>query len=231
MAVVWRAFDPNLEREVALKEPVIPHGTDSATAAELGVRFVREGKAAANLAHPGIVTICTTDIYDGRPAIAMELIEGETLADVLDRGPLESRTAVAIADQLLDAVGYAHSKGVVHRDVKPDNVFVSSEGRVKLTDFGIAHVGSSATLTRTGTVMGTPGYMAPEQVTGQTTDARTDLFAVGVILYEMLTGTNPFGATDGTPPTTGMDRIVHEEPVPFKPTLTAAALRSSVLRG
>ena len=213
MAIVWRAFDPNLEREVAIKEPTLPVGTDEGMAAELSERFVREGKAAAQLNHPGIVTIHAADIYDGRPAIVMELIEGETLADMLDRGPLDALTAAAITDQLLDAVGYAHERGVVHRDIKPDNIFLTSDGRVKLADFGIAHVGSEATgLTQAGTVMGTPGYMAPEQVTGQPVDARSDIFSIGAVLFEMLAGQNPFGATQGDAATTVMYRIVHEQP-------------------
>jgi serine/threonine-protein kinase len=220
MAVVWRGFDLNLEREVAIKEPVIPAGVDEAAHADLSARFVREGKAAAKLNHPGIVTIHAADVFDGRPAIVMELIEGETLSTVLDRGPLAPAAALAILDQLLDAVAYAHERGVVHRDIKPDNVFVTHDGRVKLADFGIAHVGSSATLTQAGTVMGTPGYMAPEQVTGQPIDARADIFAIGSIAYEMLAGHNPFGATDGIAPTTVMYRIVHEQP----PSLPEGAL-------
>ena len=211
MAVVWRGFDPKLEREVAIKEPVIAPGTNAATASELAARFVREGQAAARLSHPGIVTIYGADIYDGRPAIIMELIEGETLGAILERGALSQPQALAVLDQLLDAIGYAHARGIVHRDVKPDNVFVTLDGRVKLTDFGIAHLGSTATLTQAGTVMGTPGYMAPEQVTGQPVDARADIFAAAAIGYEMLTGTNPFGATDGLPSTTVMYRIVHEQ--------------------
>ncbi len=212
MAVVWRGFDPTLEREVAIKEPVIPHRTPEAVAAELGERFVREGKVAAALNHPGIVTVYQADIYDCRPAIVMELIEGETLATILDRGALTSAATLSIMDQLLDAVAFAHSRGVVHRDIKPDNVFVTTAGRVKLADFGIAHVGTTATLTQAGTVMGTPGYMAPEQVTGGTVTAAADVFALGVLAYEMLTGHNPFGATSGDAPTTVMYRIVHEQP-------------------
>jgi serine/threonine-protein kinase len=213
MAVVWRAWDPRLEREVAIKEPVIPHGTAAQTAEELATRFVLEGKAAARLSHPGIVVIHGADVYDGRPAIVMESIRGETLGTVLERGPLSPASTVAVLDQLLDAVAYAHEHGVVHRDIKPDNVFVTDDGRIKLTDFGIAHVGGGAgTLTQAGTIMGTPGYMAPEQVIGEPVDARTDLFAIGAIGYEMLTGRNPFGAADGIAPTTIMYRIVHEAP-------------------
>ena len=201
MAVVWRGFDPKLEREVAIKEPLVASGTPDYAVADLSARFVREGKAAAQLNHPGIVTIHAADVFDGRPAIVMELIEGETLSAILDRGPLPAPAAVAVLDQLLDAVAYAHDRGVVHRDVKPDNVFLTPDGRVKLADFGIAHVGSGATLTQAGTIMGTPGYMAPEQVTGDPIDGRADIFAIGSIAYEMLSGHNPFGATDGLPPT------------------------------
>ncbi len=223
MAVVWRGFDTRLERDVAIKEPVIPQGTDSAAAAELAARFVREGQAAAKLNHPGIVTIHAAEVFDGRAAIVMEVIEGETLATIMDRGPLEPASALAVLDQLLDAVGFAHSKGVVHRDIKPDNVFVTHDGRVKLADFGIAHVGTGASLTQAGTVMGTPGYMAPEQVTGQPVDSRADIFVIGVIGFEMLTGHNPFGATDGIAPTTIMYRIVHE-PAPALPPEAFAGL-------
>jgi len=220
MAVVWLGFDSRLERMVAIKEPMIAATTPDYAVADLSARFVREGRAAAQLNHPGIVTIHAADVFDGRPAIVMEYIEGETLASILDRGPLPPAAAVSILDQLLDAVAYAHDKGVVHRDIKPDNVFVTPDGRVKLADFGIAHVGSSATLTQAGTVMGTPGYMAPEQVTGGGVDGRADIFAIGAIAYEMLSGRNPFGATDGMAPTTVMYRIVHEEP----PGLPAGAL-------
>ncbi len=223
MAVVWRGFDTRLERDVAIKEPVIPQGTDSAAAVELAARFVREGQAAAKLNHPGIVTIHAAEVFDGRAAIVMEVIEGETLATIMDRGPLEPASALAVLGQLLDAVGFAHSKGVVHRDIKPDNVFVTHDGRVKLADFGIAHVGTGASLTQAGTVMGTPGYMAPEQVTGQPVDSRADIFAIGVIGFEMLTGHNPFGATDGIAPTTIMYRIVHE-PAPTLPPEAFAGL-------
>ena len=228
MAVVWRAWDPKLEREVAIKEPVLPSGADASAAIDLSARFVREGKAAAALNHPGIVTIYAADIYEGRPAIVMELIDGETLADVLSRGPLSTPSTLAVLDQLLDTVGYAHSRGVVHRDIKPDNIFVTTGGHVKLADFGIAHTGDNATLTQAGTVMGTPGYMAPEQVTGQPVDARADLFAIGVIGYEMLTGRNPFGATDGVATTTIMYRIVHE-PLPL-PALSGSGASSHLVQ-
>jgi eukaryotic-like serine/threonine-protein kinase len=214
MAVVWRARDLNLEREVAVKEPTLPSGVDDAMAAELGERFVREARAAGALNHPGIVTVYNADVADGRPYMAMELIEGGTLSDLIRPGGMPLGDVRAIVDQLLDALGYAHAHGIVHRDVKPDNVFVSHDGRVKLADFGIAHVGDGTVLTQAGTLMGTPGYMAPEQVVGSAVDSRADIFAVGVIAYELFTGVNPFGASEGQPATTIMYRIVHEAPAP-----------------
>jgi serine/threonine protein kinase len=218
MAVVWRAYDPRLYREVAIKEPLIPAWADANERAELVERFIREGRAAALLNHPGIITIYAAEEYDGRPAIVMELVEGYTLGALIQRGPLAVQAAVEILDQLLDAAGYAHAHGIVHRDIKPENIFVTADGRVKLADFGIAHLGEtgSSTLTQAGTVMGSPGYMSPEQVAGAASDARSDIFAIGAIAYEMLAGRNPFGATDGLAPTAIMYRVVHEMPAPLE---------------
>jgi hypothetical protein len=220
MAVVWRARDTVLERDVAVKEPLLPEGIDTVDAAEFGARFVREAKAAAKLNHPNIVTIHAADIYDGRPAIVMELVEGETLRQLLSRGPVKPTLALGILEQLLSAMAYAHARGIVHRDIKPDNVFVTPDGVVKLADFGIASLASDSALTQAGTIMGTPGYMAPEQVTGEPVDARADIFAIGVLAYEMLTGKNPFGASDELPTTTIIYRIVHQAP----PEIPAGAL-------
>lgn len=219
MAVVWRAWDPLLEREVAVKELLIPSGTDAATSAELAARFVREAKATAYLSHPGIVTVHAADIYQGRAALAMELIEGETLAEKLSRGPLPAASCASLLGQVLGALGYAHSRGVVHRGLKPHNIFLTPEGRVKLTDFGIAQVADLTALARAGTVMGTPGYMAPEQVKGLPIDHRADLFSAGVIFYEMLTGRNPFGSSEGLSPTTVMYRICFEDPPELPPEI------------
>lgn len=221
MAVVWRGYDPSLDREVALKEPRLPEGLDPAARAEYNSRFIREARAAARLNHPNIVTVHTADVHEGRAVIVMEIIAGETLGTLLQRGPLASPAALWILGQLLEAVGYAHSMGIVHRDIKPDNVFLTPDGRVKLADFGIASMGDAGTLTQAGTIMGTPGYMAPEQVLGVPADARADIFAVGVIAYEMLTGRNPFGASDGLPATTVMYKIVHESPPEISPSLLA----------
>ena len=211
MARVWRAWDPALEREVAIKEPLFDERLPQTVLDEMARRFVAEGRAAARLSHPGIVTTYATDVFDGRPALVMELVEGSTLSSLLAGGPLSPDVALSILDQLLEAVGYAHEHGVVHRDIKPDNIFVTPAGQVKLADFGIARIeGAGATrLTAAGSVLGTPGYMSPEQATGRSVDARSDLFSVGVVAYEMLTGEIPFAA--GSPDTTTLIyRIVHE---------------------
>jgi serine/threonine protein kinase len=225
MARVWRAYDPKLEREVAIKEPLFDERLSDDVLVELAERFVKEGKAAARLNHPGIVTIFAADVYSSRPAIVMELIDGITLGDMLQSGAINPETALEILDQLLDAAGYAHSQGIVHRDIKPDNIFITADGRVKLADFGIAHIEDSSLTKKTqvGAVLGTPGYMAPEQATGAAIDNRTDLFAIGTIAYEMFRGVNPFGAGNTSDSTTLLYRIVHE-PAPELPEFVNTGL-------
>ncbi|MBP3893808.1 MAG: protein kinase [Atopobiaceae bacterium] len=227
MARVWRAWDTNLEREVAIKEPLYDSWLSTGVTEELSNRFVAEGRAAARLSqHPNIVTIYAADIWDGRPAIVMELIEGATLSTLLARGALTPQETVSVLDQLLDAVGYAHEHGIVHRDIKPDNVFVTSSGVVKLADFGIAHVDYAAATRATvaGAVLGTPGYMSPEQAVGRPVDGRSDLFSVGVLAYEMLTGRNPFGIGYDADSTTAIYRIVRE-PVAELPDSVTSGLQ------
>ena len=228
MARVWRAWDPNLAREVAIKEPLFDQALSSFALEEMGKRFVAEGRAAAKLNHENIVTIYAADIYDGRPAIVMELVDGVTLGTLLFSGPLSPVQARDVLDQLLDAVGYAHSKGVVHRDIKPENIFITREGRVKLADFGIAHVVNQATVNATvaGSILGSPGYMSPEQAKGGDVDERSDLFSVGIVGYEMLTGQNPF-AMGSANASTMLYRIVHE-PVPELPTAENSGIPESM---
>lgn len=226
MAVVWRAWDTRLDREVAIKEPLFDPSYSDEVREEMTRRFVNEAKTAARLQHPGIVSIYEADVYDGRPAIVMELVNGSTLTDLLASHTLDAASAMDAIDQLLDAVGYAHEHGVVHRDIKPDNVFINQAGRVKLADFGIAHAGDTGG-TVAGAVLGTPGYMSPEQAKGQTVDERSDLFSVGVVAYEALSGHHPFGAGDGSDSTTLLYRIVHEEP-PAIPDVSMAGLPADV---
>ncbi|HKH26276.1 MAG TPA: protein kinase [Acidimicrobiia bacterium] len=190
MATVWIAEDPLLSRRVAVKLLLPQLAVDEA----LRVRFRNEAIAAAKLTHPGIVATYDTGDDDGTAYIVMELVEGKTLRRLIDeRGKLPVREAVDISSQVADALEHAHRQGLVHRDIKPANVLVQSDGRVKVTDFGIAKAAGGDDLTRTGTVVGTARYLAPEQVNGHPADGRADVYALGLILYEMLAGRAPFG--------------------------------------
>ncbi len=191
MGTVHRARDVRLGREVALK--VIQAG--SSTTAR---RFLREARALARIQHECVVRIHDVGMRGNEPFLALELFQGATLRDRLQRGALAAHEAIAIARGLLSALAAAHDAGVVHRDVKPENVFLTSSGETKLLDFGLAktierdEADETETLTRTGVVLGTCGYMAPEQVRGEAVDGRADLFAVGAVLYEMLSGRRSF---------------------------------------
>ena len=185
MATVWLAHDELLARRVAVKA-LHP---DLAGDEKLRARFRQEAIAAAGLTHPNIVATYDTGEDDGIAFIVMELVEGESLRQVLDRkGALDIGTAVNIARQVSAALEAAHRNGIVHRDVKPANVLVPRDGPVKVTDFGIAKATGSADFTRTGTVVGTARYLSPEQVQGVPTDPRTDVYALGLVLYEMIAG-------------------------------------------
>jgi serine/threonine protein kinase len=189
MATVWIAEDPLLSRRVAVKLLLPELAVDDA----LRVRFRNEAISAARLTHPGIVATYDTGDDDGTAYIVMELVEGRTLRRLIDeRGKLPVREAVDISSQVADALEHAHRQGLVHRDIKPANVLVQSDGRVKVTDFGIAKAAGGDDLTRTGTVVGTARYLAPEQVNGHAVDGRADVYALGLLLYEMLAGRAPF---------------------------------------
>ncbi|HMG26637.1 MAG TPA: protein kinase, partial [Acidimicrobiia bacterium] len=181
MATVWIAEDPLLSRRVAVKLLLPQLAVDEA----LRVRFRNEAIAAAKLTHPGIVATYDTGDDDGTAYIVMELVEGKTLRRLIDElGRLPVRDAVDISSQVADALEHAHRQGLVHRDIKPANVLVQPDGRVKVTDFGIAKAAGGEDLTRTGTVVGTARYLAPEQVNGNPVDGRADVYALGLILYE-----------------------------------------------
>jgi serine/threonine-protein kinase len=192
MGVVYRAHDAAIDREVAVKT-IRKELLSSTMATTLVERFRREAVAAGRLSHAGIVAVYDYGEDDESAFIVMELALGTSL-DVYAhrRGSLSLDDVGALMAQLLDALGYAHERGIVHRDIKPSNVIVSDSGRVKITDFGIARIQSS-TLTHTGVAVGTPSYMSPEQYMGTAVDHRADLFAAGVVLYELLTGARPFG--------------------------------------
>ncbi len=191
MGIVYKAKDPMLERIVAIK--TINMGMDRDGAEMYEKRFYQEARAAGGLNHPNIVTVYDIGKTDTECYMAMEYIEGAELRTLLLPGkPLPVPRALSIAAQVAEGLAYAHERGVVHRDVKPANIMVPESGAVKITDFGIARMRSSNVQTQTGMMMGSPKYMSPEQVIGKRADHRTDIFSLGVILYEMLTGATPF---------------------------------------
>ena len=191
MGAVYRSFHPVLNQPVAVK---VMQNTLAADP-QAQQRFLREAQVVAGLAHPNIVNIFDVDIQDGRPYIVMEYLDAGSLADRLQAGPLTLAAALQLAAPLADALEYAHQRGLVHRDLKPANVLLRPDGSPVLADFGLARpvqTDSAAQITATGAVMGTLAYMAPEQFSGQPTDARADIYSFGVMLYEMLTGRLPF---------------------------------------
>jgi serine/threonine protein kinase/Tol biopolymer transport system component len=199
MGEVYRARDARLGRDVAVK--ILPPGF--AADAERLARFEQEARAAGSINHPNLLTIHELGRSDGQVYIISELLDGETLRDLLSGGPLPVRRAVDFARQIADGLAAAHEKGVVHRDLKPENIFITNDGRAKILDFGLAKLAPAATgvatdmptaqvATDPGTVMGTAGYMSPEQVRGQAVDYRSDIFSFGAVVYEMLTGRRAF---------------------------------------
>ena len=205
MGVLYRGHDPKLERDVAVKMMHVDFTGDD-TARE---RFQREARAVARLQHRNVVTIHELGDLDGTPYIVMEFLSGQDLEHILKSTtstlPLVKKLDIGI--QLCEGLGYAHDQGIVHRDIKPGNVRVLEDGTVKILDFGIAKFAMSS-VTQSGTVMGTPSYMAPEQIMGQPVDGRADLFSTGVLLYELLAGKKPFV---GDSPTSVVYQIMHGE--------------------
>jgi serine/threonine-protein kinase len=191
MGVVYRARDPLIDRVVAIKTINLGLALDEKE--EYEGRFYQEAKAAGRLSHPNIVTIYDVGRNDDVAYIAMEFLEGRELRDIMnDGGLLPVHQVLDIVSQVASGLAYAHEFGIVHRDVKPSNIMVVRDGHVKITDFGIARMASSSVRTQTGMVLGSPKYMSPEQVMGKLTDQRSDIFSLGVMLYEMLTGQAPF---------------------------------------
>jgi tRNA A-37 threonylcarbamoyl transferase component Bud32 len=229
MAEVYRARDTRLGRDVAIKVVSEALGSDGAFLE----RFDREAKLAASLAHPNIVALHDVGFHDGKPYFVTELLQGEPLRERLAKGPIPLTKALEWAAQMARGLAAAHERSIVHRDLKPENVFVTRDGHVKLLDFGIAKlveevqtaapdglmdatVSPSGSSTGTGMVLGTPGYMSPEQVRGDAIDARTDFFSLGTVLYEMLSGSRAFPA--GSVVESGY-AILHNEPEPLPVTV------------
>lgn len=190
MGEVYLAHDPHIDRKVALK---VLH-KDHLGSKEIIKRFIKEAKAIGRLSHPDIVSVYDVGQDHGTIYIAMEYLKGKPLNEVIKSRKLDITSIVRIGSQVASALDYAHQQGIVHRDIKPSNLMISENNNVKLTDFGIAHFDdASATLkTRSGDILGTPAYMSPEQIAGQEVDNRSDLYSLGVILYELMVGQRPF---------------------------------------
>ncbi|MGH8594270.1 MAG: serine/threonine protein kinase [Gammaproteobacteria bacterium] len=226
MGVVYKALDPHIQRTVALK--TINKAVDSDQCDASLVRFQREAQAAGKLTHPNVVGVFDYGEDRGSPYLVMEYVEGRALKSYLKEGRRFSlEEVVRIMGQVLDALGYCHSRGVIHRDLKPGNIFLLQDGQAKIADFGIAHIDTS-TLTQTGAVLGTPGYMSPEQFMGQAVDARADLYGAGMLLYELLTGENPYA---GQSATAIMHKLLSSEPIdPSKLNLSLPEAFDPLLR-
>lgn len=213
MATVYKAFDPSIGRELVLK---FLHA-DLCVDAEYRGRFLREAKAAGALSHPNIVTVFDVGEIEGRPYIAMELLDGGPLSDQLKKGVgVAFRDALRVGIQVARALDYAHARGVFHRDIKPSNLLLLVDGAtLKVADFGIAHIAGqdAGDRTRVGAVIGTPHYMSPEQAMGAKIDGRADLFSLGVVLYQLITGERPFEADSMV---TLAHKIAREEPKPIE---------------
>ena len=191
--IVYEAYDPKMTRRVAVKELAMPKGVSGQQRQDRLKRFEREARAAGSLVHPNIVTIYEVGTDGDKNYIAMEFLTGRNLRKEIDKtGFIEPLRAVEIAIEVLEGLAFAHEHGVIHRDIKPDNVQLLDDGQIKLTDFGIARLTFEPNITMDGQVFGTPSYMSPEQINGQEIDARSDLFGVGVLLYEMVSGQKPF---------------------------------------
>jgi eukaryotic-like serine/threonine-protein kinase len=225
MGEVYRARDTRLERNVAIKVITSGYVGDPVRVR----RFEQEARAAGALNHPNVVTVFDIGEHEGLPFVVMELLEGKTLRDWLGQAPLPTRKAIAFATQVSRGLAAAHEKGIVHRDLKPENLFITADGRVKILDFGLAKLMKtdvapppgerqgeetlSASLTESGVVLGTAGYMAPEQIRGDPADRRSDLFALGAIVYEMLSGASPF---PGISRFERAQAVLHTEPEPLR---------------
>ncbi|MGB7759110.1 MAG: serine/threonine-protein kinase, partial [Bryobacteraceae bacterium] len=231
MGVVYHAIDPNIGRPVAIKTIQLGNVRNPGEQERLRERLFREARSAGMLSHPGIVTVYDVEQQDDVAFIAMEYVDGPTLDQILSSPrPIDPERMFRLLSQTAAALDYAHQKGIVHRDIKPANIMIAADGTAKIADFGIAKITASEQLTMTGSIVGTPHYMSPEQVQGQPVDGRSDQFSLAVIAYEMLTGEKPY---TGEHLTTVVYKIVAEEPVPphsLNPTL-AGPIEETLYKG
>jgi len=224
VATIWSAWVPESQEELVLLEVLLPTRTPLEALGDYATEFRWQGLAAARLFHPGIVTLRRTEVWDERPIQVLDPVPGETLRDHLRQGPLTPAVATRVAESLLEALAYAHERDVMHGSVRPEVVFLDEKGQARLAGFGVPYVGANASLARLGVIRGIAGYLAPEQIMGEAVDGRADLFAVGVLLYEMLTGRHPFGAASGSLPNGVLYRTVYHRPPPLAGE-TGAGLR------
>jgi serine/threonine-protein kinase len=225
MGAVYLAEQPGLGREVAIKELIHTAATDPAALQ----RFLQEAQVMARTSHPNLVQVHDLEIMGDANYIVLEFVRGNSLRDWLNRGPIAPPQVFAVMHGVLQALDYAHKHAVVHRDMKPENVLLSDEGMVKVADFGIARLtddsGVGSTATKTGTTVGTPQYMSPEQVASSKVDGRSDLYSAGIMFYELVTGRPPFSATPADGPFTLMAKHVQAPPKPpsvYRPGLDIA---------
>jgi hypothetical protein len=212
MGIVYKALDPDIGREVAIKTIRFDLISDDDEKDELMLRFIREARSAGKLVHPNIITIHDVGKEKDMTYIVMQCIEGPSLQNLItSKKKLPAQNIIKLMIQLCDALNFAHESGIVHRDIKPANILLDNSGNPHICDFGVAHVEMS-TITQTGATIGTPSYMSPEQVMGKKIDKRSDLFSLGAILYELLTGRRPF---EGESITTVIYKIVNEEALPL----------------
>ena len=227
MGEVYRARDSKLQRDVALKTLSAEFAAD----AERVARLEREATVIAALNHPHIAAIYGIEDHDAGKVLVLELVDGQTLKElVTERGPLSPEVAVNLTEQILSALAYAHKRGIVHRDIKPQNVIIDPDGVAKVADFGIARAGETSEMTQAGAIVGTMQYLSPEQAEGHPVDLRADLYSVGIVLYELLTGRVPF---DGEAPISIAIKQINEYPVPpgqlhpgIPPALESVVLRA-----
>lgn len=220
MGIVYKAMDPLIERTVAIKTVPIAQLKEEGT--EFEARFLREAQSAGRLSHPNIVTIYDVGETDDVAYIAMEYLSGTTLREIMDKGPIPLDLVAATAAQIAEALAYAHEHGVVHRDIKPSNIVITlPHGQVKLTDFGIAHLVNSEKTTA-GLMLGSPRYMSPEQAMGREINGRSDIFSLGAVLYEMLTGEYAFNGESLPSILYGVINTTPALPTLLRPEITVA---------
>ncbi|MEU5414994.1 MULTISPECIES: serine/threonine-protein kinase [Streptomyces] len=226
--IVWRARDEVLGREVAVREVRTPAGLPPADVGRLHTRLEQEARAAGRISHRNAVAVHDVAVQDSRPWIVMEMVRGLALSDVLEAdGPLPPRRAARIGAEVLAALRAGHGAGVLHRDVKPGNVLLGNDGRVMLTDFGIAAAGDLSAPTGTGEPIGSPEFVAPERALGRTPGPESDLWSLGVLLFAATEGRTPFGR--GAPADT-LRAVVEEEPPPFRRAGPLAPVIEGLLR-